>query len=86
MLLLLLTQVTVFLWTELAAPLRRFQQLTGLRHEDAELDLGVRGPDMLDDPLASLDVLRDLHRRRSRRRPHPPDEHHTTTLEPPPSA
>ena len=64
----------------------RFKQLTGLRDQDPELDLRMRRPDVLDDPLPPLDVLSDLHRRRSRRRPHPPDEHHTTTLEPAPSA
>ena len=46
--------------------------------------LGVRRPDMLDNPLTPVGVLRDLHGGGPRAGPHPHDERHTRTLNQPP--
>ena len=68
----------------------KFQRLlTGVdlapRHRDQrrQLALRVRGPNVLQDPPLTADLLHDLHSRRSRRRLHLPHERaHTTKLQP----
>ena len=60
------------------------EQLTSPGQQHPQLRLGVRRPDMLDDPLTPAGVLRDLHRGGTRAGPHPPDERHIRTLNQPP--
>ena len=55
-------------------------------HEQPELGLGMRRAHVLDDPLPTIGVLRDLHRRRTRGRTYPPNERHTTEPRTPLSA
>ena len=60
------------------------EQLTSPGQQHPQLGLGVRRPDMLDNPLTPVGVLRDLHGGGPRAGPHPPDERHTRTLNQPP--
>lgn len=56
------------------------QQLAGVFEQDPQLGFGMRRTEVLQDPLTSAGVLRDLHRRRARGRADPPDERHPATL------
>jgi hypothetical protein len=56
------------------------QQLTSPLEQHPQLSLGMRRSDVRHDPLASRDILRDLHRCGPRPGPHPPHERHPTTL------
>jgi hypothetical protein len=56
------------------------EQLTGPLEQHPQLGLGMRRPDMGNDPLPAVGVLRDLHRGGTRPGPNPPDERHPATL------
>lgn len=55
----------------------------GPLEEHPELDIGVRGPDVLDDLLPAVDIAGDLHGRGPRLGPDPPDERHPTRVDRP---
>lgn len=67
--------------TEIEYPLPGIgQQVTGTLNEHAELGLGMRRANVLEDPLPPTGVLSDLHRRRARSRTNSPNERHPATL------
>ncbi|OWY81681.1 hypothetical protein [Rhodococcus sp. BUPNP1] len=56
------------------------QELSGSFEQNAQLDLGVRGPDMSEDPVPAPMFAHDLHRDRSGCGAHLPHECHRPNL------